>query len=66
MVRLDAAGYMDHATLPIHDEILFDIPEEDVSDAMAEIPGLMAEMDHKVPLLAEADGPLSVWGEKYE
>lgn len=67
LVRLDAAGYDDFMVLPIHDEILFDIPESDADQAVAEIPGLMSDTTFDVPLTASADGPLrSSWGEKYE
>jgi DNA polymerase I-like protein with 3'-5' exonuclease and polymerase domains len=66
LVRLDASGWAEYAMIPIHDEVLFSIPEDLVANALHEIPLVMEERDHAVPLTAGAEGPYATWGEKYE
>lgn len=66
LVALDAAGYGDWMVMPVHDEVVFDIPEEHVAQAVQEIPELMADTSYRVPLTASAEGPFTRWGEKYE
>ena len=51
--------------LPVHDEIVLDIPKEHAEQALRDVPLLMEERDHAVPLTADADGPLDAWGSKY-
>jgi DNA polymerase-1 len=66
LVRLDAAGYDEYMILPVHDEIVVDIPKEHAEQAVRDIPAIMQELDHAVPLTAESDGALTRWGEKYQ
>lgn len=66
LVDLDAAGYEDWMVMPVHDEVVFDIPEEHAEQALHEIPQLMADRSYRVPLTASAEGPFMRWGEKYE
>jgi DNA polymerase-1 len=66
LVRLDAAGYDDYMVLPVHDEIVIDIPKEFAEQAERDVPLIMQELDHAIPLTAESDGALTRWGEKYE
>jgi DNA polymerase-1 len=66
LVRLDAAGYDNFMILPVHDEIVLDIPTEYAEQALRDVPKIMQELEHAVPLTAESEGPLSRWGEKYE
>jgi acetyl esterase/lipase len=48
------------------DEILLDVPEEHVEEAMNSVPKVMSNMaDYVVPLTASAEGPFTSWGEKY-
>lgn len=66
LVRLDAAGWADYSVFPVHDEVVFDIPEEYAEQAINEIPELMTERGGMVPLTASAEGPFLSWGEKYQ
>ena len=63
LVRLDASGYDAYMVLPVHDEIVIDIPEAYAEQAARDVPLLMQELDHEIPLTADADGPLHAWGE---
>jgi len=66
IVDLDSAGYGPYMILPVHDEVVFDLPEEDVEQALKEIPEIMADREHfDIPLLADAEGGYDNWGEKY-
>ncbi len=62
LVDLDMAGFGKYMLLPIHDEILFSIPEEvDVN----EIINIMEDRDSfRVPLICEASPLLEKWGDK--
>lgn len=66
LVRLDAAGYDEFMILPVHDEIVMDIPAAYAEQALRDVPKIMQELDHAIPLTAESEGPLARWGEKYE
>jgi len=65
LVRLDAAGYDNFMILPVHDEIVMDIPTQYAEQALRDVPKIMQELDHVVPLTAESEGPLARWGDKY-
>jgi DNA polymerase-1 len=65
LVRLDAAGYDEYMILPVHDEILVDIPAEYAEQAERDMPLLMQETDHAIPLSASSDGSMARWGDKY-
>jgi hypothetical protein len=42
-----------------------DIPADLAEQAKNEVPTIMQEVEHAVPLTAESEGPFSRWGEKY-
>ena len=64
--RLDKAGLGDHILLPVHDELLFDIPCQDSEETVKEIVDIMTNDDwFNVPIVAEAEGPFNNWGDKY-
>ena len=66
LVELDMAGIADYMVLPVHDEILLDVPDEHTTEIMVEVPKVMSNMvDYAVPLTASAEGPFTSWGEKY-
>ena len=65
LVRLDAAGYDSFMVLPVHDEVLVDIPKEYADQALRDIPLLMQDLNYSVPLTAGADGPFDRWGDRY-
>jgi DNA polymerase-1 len=65
IVALSRTWLGDHMLLPIHDEILFEVPDEAVHDALATIAEVMPERERfAVPLTAEAKA-LRRWGEAY-
>lgn len=66
MVELDRAGLGEYMILPIHDELLFDVPETSVEEAVATIQEVMPENEaFSVPLSVGVD-VLERWGDKYE
>lgn len=61
LASTDIGQYM---IMPIHDEIIFDVPEEDAKEVMAEAMKIMTCHDFKVPLTV--DGTIvDRWGDKY-
>jgi DNA polymerase-1 len=67
LVELDMAGWGDYLVLPVHDEVLLDVPDDLTDEAMIAVPKVMSNMsDYAVPLTASAEGPFTNWGEKYE
>jgi DNA polymerase-1 len=64
LVDLDAADLGDYLILPVHDEVVLDVPESDVEDAIPVIRGAMERHDFKVPLTIDTT-VVSRWGEKY-
>lgn len=65
LLRLDDAGYGDWFLIPVHDEILVDIPEDLVPAALTDIPKIMQDDTMAVPIPADSEGGFSRWGEKY-
>jgi DNA polymerase-1 len=66
LVELDAAGFGEWMLLPVHDEIVMDMPDDLVKDALVEVPRIMENTtDYRVPIYAEAEGPFDDWGAKY-
>jgi DNA polymerase-1 len=65
LVRLDASEWGEMMLLPVHDEVVFSVPEDEVDRALKEIPEIMGEHDHPIPLKAEAEGGFVKWGDKY-
>jgi DNA polymerase-1 len=66
LVRMDAAGLGDYMLLPVHDEVIFSLPEKDLKEAMDVIGTSMSVMEgYAVPMPADPEGPLYRWGDKY-
>lgn len=65
LVRLDEAGASDWMLLPVHDEIIFTVPEAETGDAMELISTVMPDDRWAVPLTVGIDGPLKRWGDKH-
>jgi DNA polymerase-1 len=65
-VRLHAAGLGEYMVLPVHDEIVFDVPEADVGDVLRSIEQIMpvGEEHFGVPLTVGTE-VVSRWGDKY-
>lgn len=55
-IQVDQAGLMDFARLPVHDEILFAVPEDGAEDYRRQIEEAMGFPDkYKLPVTAEAE-----------
>lgn len=66
MAELDAAGYGDDLILPVHDELVFDMPVDKLEAARVDIPKIMRnDIDFLVPITASADVLPGNWGDKY-
>lgn len=67
IIKLDAAGYTDYMCMPIHDEMIFSLPKEEIIDSSHEIEELMSYVDGQfsVDLPAEPEAGMDRWGSKY-
>lgn len=66
MVELSAVGLGPYMLLPVHDEVLFEIPDEEVPDAIPLIKQTMENLtDYAVPITASPEVPGDNWGDKY-
>jgi DNA polymerase-1 len=62
-VDLAHAGLAEFMVVPVHDEMLFSIPEELVADAIPVIRETMTDTSLAVPLLAEPSDSAPTWGD---
>lgn len=63
--ELDAAGIGKYLRLPVHDELIFDVPDEDIDDVLDTIHEVMPEKDlFSTPLEIESDVAVR-WGDHY-
>lgn len=66
IVALDSAGLGDYILLPVHDELLFDIPAANFDEVRAEAAEIMQELEaFAVPLTVHPSGQLERWGDAY-
>jgi DNA polymerase I-like protein with 3'-5' exonuclease and polymerase domains len=65
LLKLDAAGYGDSMSVPVHDEIVLEVDEHELETASREIVECMTTTDWEVPFTADVTKPLSRWGDKY-
>jgi DNA polymerase-1 len=66
IIELDMAGYGDWIMCPVHDELLFSIPDGS-EDEMPKIKAIMEDhTSFTVPLTCSVTGPLSSWGDAYQ
>jgi DNA polymerase-1 len=67
LLALDDAGLTDYLILPVHDECLFDVPEEDAEDVKVEAIAQFEKIGagYTVPLEASGD-VVTRWGDKYK
>jgi DNA polymerase-1 len=64
LIALDNAGLAEHAVAVIHDEVVFELPDEIVDEARIEIGDYMADHDmFKVPIVASVGKPAKRLGE---
>jgi DNA polymerase I len=64
LVDLDLAGFGDYMVLPIHDEVVFDIPTGLIEDTVPQIKEIMTRRDFRVPLTVGSK-IVKRWGEAY-
>jgi DNA polymerase-1 len=64
LVKLDDMGITEYFVLPVHDEVVFDVPEADAVAIGTEISATMERNDFTVPLTCGVD-ILDRWGDKY-
>lgn len=64
LVDLDSAGFGDMMLLPVHDEIIFDVPRVDAEEMMRTITSVMKQDQWLAPLTVEASA-VERWGDKY-
>lgn len=62
--ELDAAGYDAYMVLPVHDEIVFDVPAEDADEVMRGAMEIMTDDSWRVPLTVSGD-IVDRWGDHY-
>ena len=65
LVRLDESDAGQYLMLPVHDEIIADVPMQDMEEIKDVIVKAMSDDRWAVPLTVGIDGPLERWGEKY-
>jgi DNA polymerase-1 len=64
LLELDAAGLGEYMVIPVHDEIILDVPEDQADDVAQEVKRIMSDDQlFSVPLTADVD-VVSRWGEK--
>lgn len=65
IVHLDDMGYGDYMRLPIHDELLFELPENEADGILPELIREMEVHDFAVPLTVSGENLHERWGNKY-
>jgi DNA polymerase-1 len=65
LVRLDESDAGQFLALPVHDEIIADVPLKDMEEIKNIITKAMSDDRWAVPLTVGIDGPLTSWGAKY-
>ena len=64
LAALDNAGMAQHAVAVIHDEVVFELPDEDIEDARATIASYMEDnVRLPVPIVASVGHPAKRLGE---
>jgi len=67
LINMDAAGLGDYMILPVHDEIVLDVPldlHEEVLPIIRD--GMQNLTDYRVPITATPEVITGAWGSKYE
>lgn len=65
LVRLDNSDAGQYLLLPVHDEIIADVPLQDMDEIKDVIRTVMSDDRWAVPLTVGVEGPLASWGAKY-
>lgn len=67
LVKLDQADLTEYLIVPVHDEIVLNVPRNDYEDIMQTVRQCMTTTEGwAVPLTAGVDGPFENWGSKYD
>lgn len=67
IVRLHENGLGEYMRLPVHDECIFEIPDDvDVQEFMRTVERVMSDDSWEVPIAVEAEGPFYSWANKYD
>jgi DNA polymerase-1 len=66
LIKLDQSDLTDYMIVPVHDEIVLQVPRSDVAEVMPLVQQCMTTTEGwAVPLTAGVDGPFETWGDKY-
>jgi DNA polymerase I len=65
IIDIDLAGYGETMLLPVHDELVFDVPKQDLDDVVPELSRIMTRNDFRIPLTVDPT-VVSDWGVPYE
>jgi DNA polymerase I len=67
LVKLDQADLTEYLIVPVHDEIVLNVPKNNVEEIMQTVRECMTTREGwDVPLTAGVDGPFENWGAKYD
>jgi DNA polymerase-1 len=67
LIKLDQADLTEYLIVPVHDEIVLNVPREGYEDIMQTVKQCMTTTEGwDVPLTAGVDGPFENWGSKYD
>lgn len=67
LIKLDQADLTDFLIVPVHDEIVLNVPRNDYTEIMETVKQCMTTREGwQVPLTAGVDGPFENWGAKYD
>jgi DNA polymerase-1 len=67
LVKLDNADLTEYLIVPVHDEIVLQVPKSELAEVMPIVKQCMTTTEGwEVPLTAGIDGPFNSWGEKYD
>ena len=67
LVAMDAADLGDYMILPVHDEVVFDVPNDLVDEVQPVIRDCMSDLEnYLVPITASPEVINGAWGSKYE
>lgn len=63
LVSAANAGLLDYMVLPVHDELIIEVPDEDADEARLVLQDAMTDLtSYKVPISASASAPVDRWG----
>lgn len=66
LIKLDQCDLTDYMIVPVHDEIVLQVPRSEVAEIMPLVQQCMTTTEGwAVPLTAGVDGPFETWGDKY-